>query len=49
VTVISVRLDGRLAGELRFQAIGDTSMIQIGNDSTNQPFEIFVDDVRVAR
>jgi hypothetical protein len=48
-SIVSVRLDGRLVGEVPADLKQPTSIIQIGNDSTNQPFDLFVDDVRVAR
>jgi len=47
--VLSVRLDGRLVAQVPAPGMRPTSIIQIGNDSTNQPFDIYVDDVRVSR
>jgi len=47
--VISVRFDGQLVGQVPAQALGPISIVEIGNDSTNQPFDLFVDDVRVSR
>ena len=49
VTVISVRLDGRLVAEVPVPSWRPTSIVQIGNDSANAPFDLFVDDVRVSR
>jgi hypothetical protein len=48
-TKISVRLDGRLVGEVPAPNLRPASIIQIGNESSNQPFDIYVDDVRVSR
>jgi hypothetical protein len=49
-SMISVRLDGRLVGQVPAPAFKKpTSIIQIGNESTNQPFDLFIDDVRVSR
>jgi hypothetical protein len=48
-TVVSVRLDGRLVAEASASSLPSTSIVEIGNDSANQPFDIFVDDVRVSR
>jgi hypothetical protein len=49
-STISVRLDGRLVGQVRALAFKQpTSIIQIGNESANQPFDLFIDDVRVSR
>ena len=44
-----MRLDGRLVAQVPAPGMRPTSIIQIGNDSTNQPFDIYVDDVRVSR
>jgi hypothetical protein len=50
VGLVSVRLNGRLVAEVAAPGLKQpTSIIQIGNDSTNQPFDLFIDDVRVAR
>jgi hypothetical protein len=49
-SVVSVRLDGRLVAQVAAaEIVQPTSIIQIGNDSKNQPFDLFVDDVRVTR
>ena len=49
-SMVSVRLDGRLVAEVPAAGmVKPTSIIQIGNDSKNQPFDLFVDDVRVTR
>lgn len=47
---IAVRLDGQLVAEVPDTSGGrPIASIQIGNESPGQPFDIFVDDVRVAR
>ncbi len=47
---ISIRLDGQLVAEVPDTNGGKAiASIQIGNDSDQQPFDIFVDDVRVSR
>jgi hypothetical protein len=49
-STISVRLDGRLVGQVPAPAFKQpTSILQIGNESANQPFDLFIDDVRVSR
>jgi hypothetical protein len=49
-SVVSVRLDGRLVAQVAAaEIVQPTSIIQIGNDSKNQPFDLYVDDVRVTR
>jgi hypothetical protein len=49
-SIVSVRLDGRLVAEVPATGmVKPTSIIQIGNDSKNQPFDVYVDDVRVIR
>jgi hypothetical protein len=49
-SVISVRLDGRLVAQVpAAELVEPTSIIQVGNDSKNQPFDLYVDDVRVTR
>jgi hypothetical protein len=48
-TVVSVRLDGRLVAEVPAPDWRPASIVEIGNDSTNAPFDLFVDDVRVSR
>jgi hypothetical protein len=49
-SVISVRLDGRLVAQVPApEFVQPTSIIQVGNDSKNQPFDLYVDDVRVTR
>ena len=46
--VLSVRIDGRLLYQeaVSFKA-SDVRELQIGNDSRGQPFDIFVDNVKV--
>jgi hypothetical protein len=47
---IAVRLDGQLVAQVPDTSGGKAiAAVQIGNDSDNQPFDLFVDDVRVAR
>ena len=47
---ISVRLDGQLVAEVPDTGGGSAvASVQIGNDSEQQPFDLFVDDVRIAR
>ena len=47
---ISVRLDGQLVAEVPDTSGGSAiASVQIGNDSDQQPFDLFVDDVRIAR
>ena len=49
-STISVRLDGRLVAQVPAASmVKPTSIVQIGNDSKNQPFDLYVDDVRVTR
>jgi hypothetical protein len=49
-SVVSVRVDGRLIAQVPAVEIEQpTSIVQIGNDSKNQPFDLYVDDVRVTR
>lgn len=48
-TEISVRLDGRLVAEVPAPDWRPVSIVQIGNDSANAPFDLYVDDVRVSR
>jgi hypothetical protein len=49
-SIVSVRLDGRLVAQVPAPGmVNPTSIIQIGNDSKNQPFDLYVDDVRVTR
>jgi hypothetical protein len=49
-SIVSVRLDGRLVAQVPAAGmVKPTSIIQIGNDSKNQPFDLYVDDVRVTR
>jgi hypothetical protein len=49
-SIVTVRLDGRLVAEMPASGIvKPTSIIQIGNDSKHQPFDLYVDDVRVTR
>jgi hypothetical protein len=49
-SVVTVRLDGRLVAQVQApELVKPTSIIQIGNDSKNQPFDVYVDDVRVTR
>ena len=49
-STISVRLDGRLVAQVPAPGLEQpTSIIQVGNESKNQPFDLYVDDVRVSR
>jgi hypothetical protein len=49
-SVVTLRLDGRLVAQVQAaELVKPTSIIQIGNDSKNQPFDLYVDDVRVTR
>jgi hypothetical protein len=49
-SIVSVRLDGRLIAQVPAATLEQpTSIVQVGNDSKNQPFDLYVDDVRVSK
>jgi len=48
--VVEVRIDGRLVGEASTEAPGAAAkVVQVGNDSSNAPFDLVIDNVRVYR
>ena len=50
-SVVTVRLDGTLVAQVpaRDLLVSAITSVQIGNDTKNQPFGLFVDDVAVSR
>ena len=49
-SIVSVRLDGRLVAQVPAPSLEQPmSIVQVGNDSKNQPFDLYVDDVRVSK
>jgi hypothetical protein len=47
--VVEVRVDGRLAAEVPADLASPVAVVQIGNDSKGQPFDLVVDNVKVYR
>jgi hypothetical protein len=45
--VAEVRVEGRLVGEATLPATAGAQVLELGNSSTNQPFDLVIDNVRV--
>jgi hypothetical protein len=48
-SIVEVRIDGRPVGEVPVTSLLAASVVQVGNDSKGQPFELVVDNVKVDR
>ena len=49
ISALEVRIDGGPVGEVPLTSFLAASVVQVGNDSKEQPFELVVDNVKVDR